>query len=461
AAKGHDWSEPEYKWSADNTEVTATRVCKNDKEHVETETVKTTAKVTKEATCEEKGETTYTAEFKNEAFKKQEKVVSDIEATGHKWNEPEWKWNQDDNGVVTAVATFVCANDPKHVVEEKAEVTSTVTGNTITHEAVVKGPDGKEYMAIVKTLRGDVVRIFGNDRYETGLKAAEFLADIQGVEKFDNVVLTTGQNFPDALSGAYLARTLNAPILLIKEEAKDKVQKYIKEHLNEGGEILVLGGENAVKEEWLGDLGKQFKVSRVRGDTRYLTNIDILNKVDYKGGDILVCTGKDYADSLSGSAVDMPILLVNDALTKEQTEYLSKIEGIKFHIVGGTSAVSAAVEKELAKYGEVVERFAGETRYETSTLLAEAFFEDAMQAVLAYGVNFPDGLCGGVIAAKMGAPLIVTISGDRRSYAADYCGERSISSGAVLGGSGLIDDVSVRKIFMMNDKDEIVIYERE
>ncbi|MBQ1341196.1 MAG: cell wall-binding repeat-containing protein, partial [Erysipelotrichaceae bacterium] len=173
------------------------------------------------------------------------------------------------------------------------------------------------------------------------------------------------------------------------------------------------------------------------------------------------CTGKDYADSLSGSAVDMPILLVNDALTKEQTEFLSKIEGIKFHIVGGTSAVSAAVEKELAKYGEVVERFAGETRYETSTLLAEAFFENAMQAVLAYGVNFPDGLCGGVIAAKMGAPLIVTISGDRRSYAADYCGERSISSGAVLGGSGLIDDVSVRKIFMMNDKDEIVIYERE
>ncbi|MBQ1341097.1 MAG: cell wall-binding repeat-containing protein, partial [Erysipelotrichaceae bacterium] len=335
--------------------------------------------------------------------------------------------------------------------------------NKVIHEAVVKGPDGKEYKAVVDTLRGDVLRIFGSNRYETGMKVADFLTELQGAEKFDHIVLTTGLNFPDALSGAYLANTLDAPILLIRGDATTTaaVQKYIKEHLSEDGEILVLGGANAVKEEWLGDLGKQFKVSRVAGDNRYLTNLDILDKVDYRGGDILVCTGLEYADSLSGSAVDMPILLVKDALTKEQTDYLSKIKGAKFHIVGGTSAVSAAVEKELAKYGEVVERFAGKNRYETSTLLAEAFFKDAKQAVLAYGVNFPDGLCGGVIAAKMGAPLIVTISDDRKSFAVDYCADRLIKSGVVLGGSGLIDDIAVRKIFNMNAKDEIVIYERE
>ena len=38
---GHDWGETTYEWSADNSTVTATRVCKRDDTHVETETVGT------------------------------------------------------------------------------------------------------------------------------------------------------------------------------------------------------------------------------------------------------------------------------------------------------------------------------------------------------------------------------------------------------------------------------------
>ena len=35
----HDWGEVVYEWSEDGTKLTATRVCKNNKNHVETETV--------------------------------------------------------------------------------------------------------------------------------------------------------------------------------------------------------------------------------------------------------------------------------------------------------------------------------------------------------------------------------------------------------------------------------------
>ena len=40
-AKGHDWSEYTYEWSADNASCTRTRVCKRDPSHVETVTVNT------------------------------------------------------------------------------------------------------------------------------------------------------------------------------------------------------------------------------------------------------------------------------------------------------------------------------------------------------------------------------------------------------------------------------------
>ena len=76
----HDWNEISYEWSVDNKSVTATRTCKRDDKHVETETVNATSKVTKPATIDAKGETTYTsAEFNNKDFAVQKKTVEDID----------------------------------------------------------------------------------------------------------------------------------------------------------------------------------------------------------------------------------------------------------------------------------------------------------------------------------------------------------------------------------------------
>ena len=83
APTGHAWGEAAYAWSADNGQVTATRVCAHDGGHTETETVNVTAAVTKPASCEGMGETTYTAAFGNPAFEAQTKTLADIPALGH------------------------------------------------------------------------------------------------------------------------------------------------------------------------------------------------------------------------------------------------------------------------------------------------------------------------------------------------------------------------------------------
>ena len=65
-ALGHDWGEPEYKWAADYSTVTATRTCKTDSTHVEDvklDDLKITSAVTKAAAVGTPGETTYTATF--------------------------------------------------------------------------------------------------------------------------------------------------------------------------------------------------------------------------------------------------------------------------------------------------------------------------------------------------------------------------------------------------------------
>ena len=80
---GHNYSEPIYKWSVDNMTVTAKRICLNNGLHIEEETV-TAQKIVKDPTCTENGIITYIANFKNNAFKPQTKIVDDKKATGHK-----------------------------------------------------------------------------------------------------------------------------------------------------------------------------------------------------------------------------------------------------------------------------------------------------------------------------------------------------------------------------------------
>ena len=112
-AAGHKWGTPTYEWTTDNGKVTATRVCASDASHKETETVNTTSSVTKAATCEAKGETTYTATFTNSAFAAQTKTVEDISATGHDWGE--WVVTTPATESTEGEKTRTCKNDSAHV----------------------------------------------------------------------------------------------------------------------------------------------------------------------------------------------------------------------------------------------------------------------------------------------------------------------------------------------------------
>ena len=133
AVHDHEWGEPTYEWSEDNSTVTATRICTLNEKHVETETVETT-KTVADPTCEEAGTITYEAVFENEAFEKQTKTVEGEPATGHKWGEPTYEWSEDNS---TVTATRVCENDPEHVETETAQTTKTVVEPTETEDGKI------------------------------------------------------------------------------------------------------------------------------------------------------------------------------------------------------------------------------------------------------------------------------------------------------------------------------------
>ena len=104
-ALGHDWGEPVYTWSEDNTACTAKLVCLHDSEHSQTATATVTGVQTQAPSCTEMGITKYTAtvEFNGVTYT-DIKEITDIPANGHNY--------------VNGTCTVCGADDPDYVEPE-------------------------------------------------------------------------------------------------------------------------------------------------------------------------------------------------------------------------------------------------------------------------------------------------------------------------------------------------------
>lgn len=91
-------------------------------------------------------------------------------------------------------------------------------------------------------------RIGGDNRYETML-----LINTVYNYLFENyaICMATGENFPDALSGAVLAAKYHAPIVLIPNNLSnnDKIVKYVKDYAPDM--IYIFGGEQVISNKTL------------------------------------------------------------------------------------------------------------------------------------------------------------------------------------------------------------------
>ena len=300
--------------------------------------------------------------------------------------------------------------------------------------------------------KGEVIRLSGIGRVETAIEVAEKLKETLGIQKFDAILLANGDNFADALAGSYLANVKGAPILLHRNSGTgDELNEaYIAKNLAAGGTVYLLGGTAAIPaaiEENLISLG--YHVVRLSGETRFDTNLKILEEAGLGSKEILICTGWDYADSLSASATGLPILMMNTIagkLTDSQSAFLEKYADHDFTIIGGVNAVSNDLQDSIEAIVGDVDRIYGDGREATSVAVAQRYFGTPDYALIAYSRNFPDGLCGGPLAYAMKAPLLL-VNAKKEADAAAYIADNGIIHGLILGGTAAVSDASAALIF--------------
>lgn len=189
-------------------------------------------------------------------------------------------------------------------------------------------------------------------------------------------------------------------------------------------------------------------VSRIAGDNRYATAA-ALSRSAFSAGvrTVVVASGDTFPDALSGGALAAmsggPLLITrSDRLPPETRTEIERLGPEEVLVLGQTVAVADDVVREIESLGPTVTRIGGDTRYDTSQLVAQRF-TGGDHVVVATGAAFPDALSGGSYAHLRSAPMLLTRS-DRldpaTAAALDHLRPRSIT---VLGGPQAVSQAVV------------------
>lgn len=169
---------------------------------------------------------------------------------------------------------------------------------------------------------------------------------------------------------------------------------------------------------------------------------------------VIIATARSFPDALGGSALagvlDAPVLLTEPTVlpTAVATEIIDNLGATQAIILGGTGAVSQAVEKQLiAMLGSAnVERIGGANRYETAWRIAMRVLDEAALlgkagpyfGFVATGDTFPDALAASSWGSGGWVPFFLVGPGTKPTAFAASLRAANIGSVAILGGAAAV-----------------------
>lgn len=154
----------------------------------------------------------------------------------------------------------------------------------------------------------------------------------------------------------------------------------------------------------IADDDNQMKISRISGNNRYKTSIEVSRKGFAKSDYAVIASGENYPDALVGGVLagrlDAPLLVTpKDSVSEELISELKRLDVKKIFMLGGLNTLSNDVQRALSPFNP--ERLAGNNRYKTAEVVAQVVVNsilkddkeiDEVGVFYADGRNFPDAL---------------------------------------------------------------------
>jgi putative cell wall-binding protein len=214
--------------------------------------------------------------------------------------------------------------------------------------------------------------------------------------------------------------------------------------------VVVLGGPAAVEDAVVAAVADALpgaSVERRFGPTRYETAVAVSAATFGAGPDtVWIVTGSDFPDALVAAPVAAirgePLLLVErDTIPAAVVDELDRLSPNRIVVVGGTAAVSEAVEAELGAHAGIVSRLSAPDRYALSALVAATQLPNANNVYVATGERFPDALAAGPLAAAGQGPILLVRSDAVPSGVAEELQRVGRLQLIVLGGPAAVSEL--------------------
>lgn len=330
-------------------------------------------------------------------------------------------------------------------------ITGQSIGSTII-TAIASDGSGSAACNVTVTANGkNTIRLGGANRYETSVAIAESGWPSGSVY----AVLATGNDYPDALSAAPLAKKYDAPILLtdkstIPQNILDEIVQLKTSH------IFICGGTGVISQDVENKLNTMgITTERLEGKDRYETSLAIAKKMGVTTGQLISVNGYDWADALSASSIaaemGIPVLLTDkDAVSEDLNSFLDQGSFSKTYVLGDTSLISNSVADNLPN----PERIIGNTEYERNINILSRFQSslNLTNICIATGADFPDALSGSALAAKLSSAIVLVDGNNLQSTTIQYATQNlaQTSNVYVFGLQGAVTDDILNRIFQNN-----------
>jgi putative cell wall-binding protein len=306
-------------------------------------------------------------------------------------------------GITTALGTITAADVTTKGAIDGTKLVFTLTNGTWVGKGTLTGPSGLTY--------------------DSGVIAGNVLT-----------YTSTAGTVPNALNSYKLAGAT------AQFTAAGDVTLNVKDN---GG--ATIGGDQQV--------GVTAAVTHNGGVDRYATAASLFEANFGGATTAVIASGANFPDALSAnvlaSANSTGILLTDPNVLSSATVQVLKSEPIDtVYIVGGTKAVSSAIETQIGAMhinnnpasGLInVIRVAGADRYGTNNAADLTAFTGAQSfAVVASGASFPDALAVGPLVVDNGWPLILTDAGSLNAAAQSSLVNLGVTDVVILGGTNAV-----------------------
>lgn len=262
---------------------------------------------------------------------------------------------------------------------------------------------------VTKINDGPVERIEGATRDHIAATISQ-----RGWNSSNVVYLVNGFKEADALTGAPLASTQDAPILFTRDNVLPSVTLNEIKRLG-ASKVIILGGTTSVPQHIVNTLeNSNLSVERINGNNRYdLASNIAKNVMDEEGTqrDAFLVNGDAYADAISIAPVAankrLPIFLTRanelHSTVKNAIPYINS-----WTIIGGQLSISNNVIAEMEAAGATIaNRFDGNNRYAVNRNIINYYGNDKDYVYVASGEVVSDALATSALAGKENANILL------------------------------------------------------